>query len=495
MKQNDNLVLKSLSNIGKDSLAYLPGQLIPSIVGFIALSIYTRIFSAEDFGDYSIIMATVSLLGVFTYAWLNNSNIRFFSSYKSNDMLASFFTNLLFILAICFFCIICILLILFKLSFIPFNISNYLIYLVGVLVANSIFEISITFLRADRKPKTVSLINLLATLFSFSTSLFFIYFLNYGIAGIFIGYISTYLIISIYSFGKSKLYSNLKLSTISKSILREFTCYGFPLTFTLLFSWILIISDRYMIAYLRDSSEVGIYSAAYQLASYPMTLISSIIMMSAFPIIINSWEKNESTITIDLISNASKYYLLIAIPSFVGITVLSKEIMLLLGDSYSIGANVLPWVCFGTLFSGLCMYTNKGFELRKKTKELSFLVGLIAISNVLMNYLLIPKFGYYGAGVSTGLSYLFYFLLSSSLSKYYLKWVAPVKSIYRIIFSSFIMSSILIIMKGLFNNSLLNLLLLILIGGLTYITILYLVNEIKEEVRFIFRQANKLIYQ
>ena len=83
--------------------------------------------------------------------------------------------------------------------------------------------------------------------------------------------------------------------------------------------------------------------------------------MAAYPIIIDTWEKNGDEITRELISSVSRYYLLLAVPSMIGTIVLSKEIMLILGQSYYMGYSVVPWVSFGSLMLGLCFYSNKGF--------------------------------------------------------------------------------------------------------------------------------------
>jgi O-antigen/teichoic acid export membrane protein len=192
---------------------------------------------------------------------------------------------------------------------------------------------------------------------------------------------------------------------------------------------------------------VGIYSATYQLASYPISLISSMIVMAAFPIIINTWEKNGENITRELISKVTRYYLLLAIPLLAGSIALSDEIILILGASFFLGHTVLPWVCFGVLMLGLCVYVNKGLELKKKTRVLSFLVGIAGISNIAMNLLLVPRYGFYGAGVATGLACSIYFISSVIVSKKYLKWTVDISSVKNALIGSIVMGIAVVMVK------------------------------------------------
>lgn len=211
------------------------------------------------------------------------------------------------------------------------------------------------------------------------------------------------------------------------------------LTITGLFAWILSLSDRFLIEYFRGSDEVGIYAAAYQLVDSPMSLISSFMIMAAFPIIIDAWENYDEDTAIDLISSVMRYHLLFAVPIAFGISSLSSEIMLVLGKSYVLGSKIIPWVCLGSLILGISNYLNKGFELKKNTKALSLIVGIAGMSNIIMNLYLIPKYGFYGTEISIFFAYLVYFLLAAIVSNKYLKLHINTKSTLNILIGSVIM--------------------------------------------------------
>ena len=180
-----------------------------------------------------------------------------------------------------------------------------------------------------------------------------------------------------------------------------------------------------------------------------------------------------------------KYYILFGIPTLVYVIILSQEIMSILGNSYSGGYTILPWICFGSLMLGFCVYINKGLELNKKTRILSFIVAVAAISNILLNIVLIPQYGFYGAGVATGVAYLIYFIVSIIVSRKYLKCIIPIKSVLNSLLSSLIMGLSLLLLKGYFNTSIFSLFLVTSLGAIIYIISIFFSGEIKDEIQLI----------
>lgn len=493
MEENNFTTENSLLNIARDTLIYLPSKLFPSLLGIISLSLYTRIFSAKEYGDYSLFISTTSILIIFTSSWINSSNLRFFSEYKNKNQLKLFYSTSFFLLIMVTFLISITTLAFSKLLLLPYFISERLFLFLAYLITITFFNTITAILRADRKTKLGSALTSLSSLSSLTISIFLIYFLNLGISAIIVGFVVTYLTLSSYSFFRQHYQVYISPKSFSKTVAKEFIQYGYPLISTLLFSWILMMSDRYMLAYFRGSYEVGIYSAIYQLADYPLSMVSSIILMSSFPIIIDTWKESSPQETSNLIALLTKYYLLLSVPMLYGMTALSSEFTQVLGQTYSTGHNVIPWIGFGSLMNGLCLYTNKGFELSKKTSILSYIIGIAGLINIILNFILIPKYGYYGAGVATTISYTTFYIISLNCSKKYLDLTMPVRSLLNIVICSSIMYFTLFEMKIYLKESVLNLVLLVIIGMFIYFITLLIIGEIKNETGYVNKIVKRLL--
>jgi len=71
----------------KDMAKYLPSQIASAIVGFIAIPIVTRLFSPGNYGNYILVVATISILSNIATGWLCMSIIRLFPAYKLTEIL------------------------------------------------------------------------------------------------------------------------------------------------------------------------------------------------------------------------------------------------------------------------------------------------------------------------------------------------------------------------------------------------------------------------
>lgn len=479
-------------SVGKDTLIYIPTRLSPVLFGFLALFIYTRIFAPDIYGNYSLFEATIGFLGIFTYGWINESNLRFFALYKLNNRIEAFLSTSFFVLIAAVVVIAAALLALSWFSFLPRVLIEYFAIVVAILVVNSLFETLLTVLRSDRKPKDVSLYRTLSSGLCLGVSLVFIFLFGWDLLAILLGILLTNLALSLIIVLKFRFASYIHARHFSTDTLKEFMQYGLPLMTTLLFSWIMWVSNRYVIDYFKGPYEVGIYTTAFQLASYPISMVASMIALAAYPIIVDVWEKKGEEATNHLISDLTRYYLLFAIPAFVGIVVLSENMMVIAGKSYMIGYTVLPWICFGQLLFGLCFYTTKGLQLRKKTVVLAVLIGVAGMANLGLNILLVPAYGFLGSAVAMTLSYLLYAIFASWISGSYLKWSLPLGSVRNVVACSAIMGGALWLLRAQLSVSLAALFILVIIGAIVYTVAITLSGEVKSEFGLIRKYYRSL---
>ncbi len=82
-----------IKNLLKDMSKYLPAQIIPGVVGFISIPIVTRLFSPGDYGNYSLVLATVTILSLLV-GWLSMSIIRFYPVFERDGKLDYFYGNI-----------------------------------------------------------------------------------------------------------------------------------------------------------------------------------------------------------------------------------------------------------------------------------------------------------------------------------------------------------------------------------------------------------------
>jgi len=482
----------------KDALKYLPAQVTPAIVGFISIPIVTRIFPPQEYGNYSIAMATIMVLTTIV-GWIPMSIIRFYPIYEKEDKTEFFFNIVLALtfISVIFISIISLIGLFIIKKFISSNLYFLLFIGIGVFFCVSFFSVFQCFLRTKRQINWYSGFAVWKSIGALVLGLGLIFIFKLGIEGLLWGIVLSILIILPLLWKKTSGEIYLNFLKLKAGLIKKMAVYSFPLVIGNLAAWILSLSDRYILEAYRGSQEVGIYSASYNISEKSILLITSLFMLASGPILIHIWEKEGWTKSKEFLYKVTRYYLIICIPAVVGLGVLSRPlIMLMTGKQYSEGYIIFPFVTFGVLFLGLQQRFNESLLLYKKTNYIAISIVSAGLLNLLLNFIFIPEFGYFAAAVTTFVSYVFLLFLMIVLSRRYFIWKFPFKSLIRVTVASGIMGTVVFLLGKILTSSIiLNLLCSIVIGIIVYFVLLYILREFNaEEKNMVFIWIKKNVF-
>ncbi|MDD3245965.1 MAG: flippase [Methanosarcina sp.] len=178
-----------------------------------------------------------------------------------------------------------------------------------------------------------------------------------------------------------------------------------PLALSSVFTIIYYRIDTVMLSMMVGDAAVGIYSAAYRI-SETFIFIPSILMTSIFPLMSKSFENSNEILAFSY-EKSIKYLFSLALPMAVGTTILSDKIMLTIyGDGFRGSIIALQILIWATAIIFINYATSNFFVSINKQKFVMFFTGVGVIINVLLNLILIPKYGYGGASIATVLTEL-----------------------------------------------------------------------------------------
>jgi O-antigen/teichoic acid export membrane protein len=169
-----------------------------------------------------------------------------------------------------------------------------------------------------------------------------------------------------------------------------------------------------------DSSAVGVYHAGYSLANRTLDVIFIWLGSAAGPAAIAALEFGGRPALDKTAREQSSFMLLIAIPAAVGLALVARPLAdLLVGEELRAGAaRVTPWIAASGLFAGITTYYfHTAFTLAKATRLLLLAMTVPAAANIVLNVLLIPRFGLMGAVVATAISYALGLLASAVIGR------------------------------------------------------------------------------
>lgn len=199
---------------------------------------------------------------------------------------------------------------------------------------------------------------------------------------------------------------------IDRQMIRKMWTFGFPIFIALAIEAIFTISDRFIIGLRSTYTELGLYTAAFKIAS-----LLKIVQMSFtsfwVPTAYRWYAEKRSMAHFQLVSDfvAGGFSFL-----FVGILIFKPAIMFVFTDSYQRAVSIFPFLCFVPILYTISETTTLGIVFSRKT-YLNIYVSIGAIiTNITLALYFVPYYGAKGAALSMGIAYFIYYVLRSVLS-------------------------------------------------------------------------------
>jgi O-antigen/teichoic acid export membrane protein len=437
-------------SIQKHSLIYFLGRLIPGLINFSALAIYSRILTPEEYGIYALAFSTILLLNTIFYQWIRVSLLRLLPSCKneSEKRDLSAYLSVGFVIS-SFFALIaalCIYLFLYE----NMKFSKIIIPSLLLLWVYGIFEIGLEFLRSNLKPKSYVFSYNLKSIIALLAGVSFCY-LNLGAVGLIYGLLVAILITILTNFNDFIKFFFYDLKRFKWSGFKSILSYGLPFTLTFGMTFIFNFSDRFFINYYLDENATGIYSIGYDFARQSLWVLFTSINLAAFPLAIRTFEKEGEAAAKDKFRSNLILLLLVLVPATSLLMGFAKPLsFIILGAKFSESvAQIIPLISFGTLFLGLKnFYFDQSFQISKKTSLQIVPVVAAAIINIIGNILFIPYFGIMGAVYSALASFFIALVSGIIITNKTFKMPFPKKEVLKIFLSGLILYGLILILNS-----------------------------------------------
>jgi O-antigen/teichoic acid export membrane protein len=381
-------------------------QVLTSLGTFFLLPIITKTLGTHDYGLWAQINITVSLISSLALMGLSMGFVRFLSAETEKKMIREAVYSILFFVVISGF-LASLLIYTFAEPIATFGFKDpeatYFIQAGSALIFLSVVEsISLFYFRVFRQIKKFSYFSLFETF----GKLFFILILlkmGYGLLGVIVATLlvqSSILLISLVI-----IISQIGFTIPRFTHIKEYLQFSLPLTPSSLVRWITESSDRFLVTYFLGLGSAGVYSAAYSIGNL-IQLFSSPLQLILLPELSKLFDEDKIDQVRIYLSHSLRYFLLITIPAVFGLSALAKPLLgIFTTQDFLSGWFVIPIIALSGLLAGIFQIFVNIMLLVKETKSATYINIIAAISNVLLNLLLIPSIGILGAALSTLISY------------------------------------------------------------------------------------------
>lgn len=469
--------MSTLKRFFKDTVIYGLAAVLPKAINVLLVKLKTNTFNAENYStDINFYVYAAYFNVLLTYG-METAFFRFFTKEKEKGKIIStafislLVTTLLF-LGIAF---------LFSKSISSLlgfeNILHYKL-LILTLVLDTIVVIPFAYLRVKNQPIKFTFFKVSNVLISAFLIVFFLWYVpkyqiklpsfliqTFGnapkviyifIAGV-IASLATILMLLPVIF-KFKLHFDV-------SLLKKLLKYSLPIMFAGLAYMTNENLDKLLIEHYIDKSTMGIYAACYKLSVF-MTLFVMAFRLGAEPFFFNHSDKDNAKETYATILNWFTIFgAFILIVVVVYIHLFSK---IILGQKEFYQAlSIVPIILLANLFLGIYHNLAIWYKLTDKTRYGMYFSVFGAIITIVLNVLLIKKFGYMVSAWITLLVYFTMMVLSYVYSRKHYAIPYNIKKIGFYVFTSSVFATISYIYYQ--ENYYVSTLLLIVFMGIVYL--------------------------
>lgn len=404
-----------LPTIFKNSAIYTFVQFLQKGVGFFLLPLYTAMLTPADYGVLNIVTSLSTFLSILILLGLQGAASRYYFENTNIEYRKELWGTITTFVIITSLVVGGVVIVFHKFLIDPIigDIPFYPYLLLGIIntVLSPLYVLFQHYLNTRQEAAHYGINTFLNFLVGTGLIILFLTVQGKGAQSVLTANIVTSLIfltyVIIYFIPRVKM-------GIKKETLKHSLNYSLPLVPHLLSNASSGMIDRFLINGIRSESEAGLYSVGNQFGSIVHTITNAVNTAFSPWFLENVIEKkNENGQAVQRFSLfCTILYSFIAL----GISLFAPEVLqILVTEDFREVWTLIPFLCFAYVFQGLyLLFVNVLFI--KDTKYV-FIVSFSALAaNVLLNLLLVPTYGFMGAGIACFLTFFIKSVLALVLS-------------------------------------------------------------------------------
>lgn len=394
-------------------------------MNFVLVPLHTDTLDTASYSDNTYFYVYAAFFNVLLTYGMETAFFRFFSKQKEQSKVYSTTLISLLVSTLIVFAIVMI----FNQPLAEFvNLRlDYFNYLIGVLVLDTLVVAPFAYLRATGKPIKFTFIKLSNILTYVVLNFFFLWAIpKFNIE--FSGYDKTDLV-------KYIFIANLAASAITilfllpyflktkwvfdKAIFKQMLNYGLPVMIAGLAYVINENFDKWLIPDVLGKDTNGAYAGCYKLAVF-MTIFIQAFRLGAEPFFFNHAKEKNAKNTYALIM---KYFvicgalMLLFIVGFIDVF----KALIVRDEAYWVALEIVPIVLLANLFLGIYFNLAIWYKLTDKTRFGMYFSIVGAVITIVLNVILLPKYGFIAAAWTTLIAYAIMMMMSYVLGQKHYK--------------------------------------------------------------------------
>ena len=389
------------------------GTFASKVLVLLLMPVYTRLLSTAEFGTADLITQTANLLLPLAAVGICDGIFRFTldSGADKGKILSTGMAVLLFGSAV-----ICGLT--QGLRFFD-TLGEYVWLIVLYVVAANIHLAFANYIRAEGKNALFAIQGIINTALTIGLNILFLIVFDMGSRGYVLSVVIADISMCVILFFVAKLYRVISVKKLDAGVAREMLKFSIPYIPTTVMWLITSVSDRYIVTAYRSVEENGLYAVAYKLPTM-VSLVSGVF--------IDAWHFSSVT---DADENEKAEFFGTVYDNFMGVMFMCGTFIIagaqiftriLVSNAYFESWRYVPLLVIATSFSALVSFMGSVYFLKKKS-AISMLTAMAgAVTNIILNFILIPVYGAMGAAAATLACYVLVYVIRAVNTRKYVRF-------------------------------------------------------------------------
>lgn len=209
-----------------------------------------------------------------------------------------------------------------------------------------------------------------------------------------------------------KSFSLIKDGKIALKKVKELVFFSIPLLFSSFLDFIKTQTDTFMLGSLSTASAVGMYNVAFRIAKFSPILLNNIVAIF-IPVISSKIGSGKLEEVKDLYFRSTKWSFIPTLPIIIVLYIFSPFFLNIFGNEFLNGNIALKILLLTYLVHALTGPNGATLVALGKTKFIAFYTFLGALINVILNWIMIPKYNINGAALASLISVIVMNFLAS----------------------------------------------------------------------------------
>jgi O-antigen/teichoic acid export membrane protein len=409
------------SRLASDSVVYGLGGMANQAVAVLLVPIYARQLGRDGVGIAGVLNSTISLSLMFVGLALPQAFFRWYlrEAVTDRDRARVLGTTLGVRLAASLAGFALVLLASIPITGALYGGEHLLVFALAapIVMFDSFNAIPLSFLRAERKPRDYVAISISRAVLGTVLILSFVVAARMGVVGVALGGAIAAAFSAVIGTWALARTGAIRVQ-LDWQLARAMTRFALPLVPAAMAGWVLNLSDRPLLqAITGDRGLVGIYTMGYTaglvinaLAIQPFTLAWG----AAY------WEVSRGDDAARVFARALTWFLAIAAGVALLLSGLGTDALrILVGPAFEESRFIVPFSAFAYVLYGAYTVGASGLSVVGRSGLVASTMGIAAVTTLVLNLLLIPIIGMYGAALSTLVGYLVLAIVASAVSQRY----------------------------------------------------------------------------